>query len=27
VVRFAADRPDLAPEFLPWLREFLDEIS
>jgi UTP--glucose-1-phosphate uridylyltransferase len=27
VVKFAADRPDLAPEFLPWLREFLDEIS
>ncbi|MCG5220408.1 UTP--glucose-1-phosphate uridylyltransferase GalU [Streptosporangium sp. KLBMP 9127] len=23
VVQFAADRPDLAPEFLPWLREFL----
>ncbi|WP_433515396.1 UTP--glucose-1-phosphate uridylyltransferase GalU [Nonomuraea sp. CA-143628] len=27
VVKFAADRPDLAPEFVPWLREFLDEIS
>jgi UTP--glucose-1-phosphate uridylyltransferase len=27
VVQFAADRPDLAPEFLPWLREFLDERS
>ncbi|WP_336216957.1 UTP--glucose-1-phosphate uridylyltransferase GalU [Nonomuraea sp. LPB2021202275-12-8] len=27
VVKFAADRPDLAPDFLPWLREFLDEIS
>ena len=23
VVQFAAERPDLAPEFLPWLREFL----
>ncbi|MET8047809.1 MULTISPECIES: UTP--glucose-1-phosphate uridylyltransferase GalU [unclassified Streptosporangium] len=23
VVQFAADRPDLAPEFLPWLKEFL----
>jgi len=27
VVRFAAERPDLAPDFVPWLREFLDEIS
>jgi UTP--glucose-1-phosphate uridylyltransferase len=27
VVQFAADRPDLAPEFLPWLREVLDERS
>ncbi|GAA2211389.1 UTP--glucose-1-phosphate uridylyltransferase GalU [Nonomuraea monospora] len=27
VVKFAADRKDLAPEFVPWLREFLDEIS
>ncbi len=27
VVKFAADRPDLAPEFLPWLREFLDEMA
>lgn len=27
VVKFAADRPDLAPEFVPWLREFLDEIG
>jgi UTP--glucose-1-phosphate uridylyltransferase len=25
VVQFAADRPDLADEFLPWLREFLSE--
>ncbi|GAA5072052.1 UTP--glucose-1-phosphate uridylyltransferase [Thermocatellispora tengchongensis] len=25
VVQFAADRPDLAPDFVPWLREFLDE--
>jgi UTP--glucose-1-phosphate uridylyltransferase len=23
VVQFAAERPDLAPEFLPWLREFV----
>jgi UTP--glucose-1-phosphate uridylyltransferase len=23
VVQFAAERPDLAPEFLPWLKEFL----
>ena len=27
VVKFAADREDLAPEFVPWLREFLNEIS
>ncbi|MCF6471463.1 UTP--glucose-1-phosphate uridylyltransferase GalU [Nonomuraea sp. MG754425] len=27
VVKFAAGREDLAPEFVPWLREFLDEIS
>jgi UTP--glucose-1-phosphate uridylyltransferase len=25
VVQFAADRPDLADEFLPWLEEFLAE--
>ncbi len=25
VVRFANERPDLAEEFLPWLRDFLDE--
>jgi UTP--glucose-1-phosphate uridylyltransferase len=24
VVQFAAERPDLAPEFIPWLRQFLD---
>ncbi|MBO3751490.1 UTP--glucose-1-phosphate uridylyltransferase GalU [Streptosporangiaceae bacterium NEAU-GS5] len=24
VVQFAAERPDLAPEFMPWLRQFLD---
>jgi UTP--glucose-1-phosphate uridylyltransferase len=23
VVQFAADRPDLAAEFLPWLRDFV----
>lgn len=27
VVKFAADREDLAPDFVPWLREFLDEIG
>ncbi|MBN6051076.1 UTP--glucose-1-phosphate uridylyltransferase GalU [Nonomuraea sp. RK-328] len=27
VVKFAADRKDLAPEFVPWLREFLNEIG
>ncbi|WP_169983524.1 MULTISPECIES: UTP--glucose-1-phosphate uridylyltransferase GalU [unclassified Microbispora] len=25
VVQFAANRDDLAPEFMPWLREFLDK--
>jgi UTP--glucose-1-phosphate uridylyltransferase len=25
MVMFAAERPDLAPEFLPWLRKFLEE--
>ncbi|MER5999172.1 UTP--glucose-1-phosphate uridylyltransferase GalU [Nonomuraea sp. NPDC051941] len=27
VVKFAAGREDLAPDFVPWLREFLDEIG
>ncbi|MBF8193796.1 UTP--glucose-1-phosphate uridylyltransferase GalU [Nonomuraea sp. K274] len=27
VVKFAAGREDLASEFVPWLREFLDEIG
>jgi UTP--glucose-1-phosphate uridylyltransferase len=27
VVQFAATRDDLAPEFIPWLREFLDEAG
>ncbi|GLX02173.1 UTP--glucose-1-phosphate uridylyltransferase [Microtetraspora sp. NBRC 16547] len=27
VVQFAADREDLAPEFIPWLREFLDQAG
>ncbi|MGN9840575.1 UTP--glucose-1-phosphate uridylyltransferase GalU [Nonomuraea sp. H19] len=27
VVKFAANREDLAGEFVPWLREFLDEIG
>jgi UTP--glucose-1-phosphate uridylyltransferase len=25
VVQFASERPDLAPEFMPWLREFVDK--
>jgi UTP--glucose-1-phosphate uridylyltransferase len=25
VVMFASERPDLAPEFMPWLREFIDK--
>ncbi|MFG1703761.1 UTP--glucose-1-phosphate uridylyltransferase GalU [Nonomuraea sp. M3C6] len=27
VVKFAADREDLAPDFVPWLREFLNEVG
>jgi UTP--glucose-1-phosphate uridylyltransferase len=27
MVEFAAKRPDLAPEFIPWLRKFLEEQS
>ncbi|GAA4214329.1 UTP--glucose-1-phosphate uridylyltransferase GalU [Microbispora amethystogenes] len=27
VVQFAANRGDLAPDFLPWLRQFLDQIE
>jgi UTP--glucose-1-phosphate uridylyltransferase len=27
VVKFAADREDLAADFVPWLREFLDEVG
>ncbi|SEG92153.1 UDP-glucose pyrophosphorylase [Thermomonospora echinospora] len=25
LVQFASERPDLAPEFMPWLREFVDK--
>ncbi|MCW2892882.1 MAG: hypothetical protein JWO75_2371, partial [Actinomycetia bacterium] len=25
MVMFAAERPDLAGEFIPWLRKFLEE--
>jgi hypothetical protein len=25
-VMFAAERPDLAGEFIPWLRKFLEEL-
>jgi UTP--glucose-1-phosphate uridylyltransferase len=27
LVMFAAERPDLASEFIPWLRKFLDELQ
>ena len=26
MVMFAAERPDLAGEFIPWLRKFLEEL-
>jgi hypothetical protein len=26
-VMFAAERPDLAPEFIPWLRKYLEELK
>jgi len=26
-VIFAAERPDLASEFIPWLRKFLEELQ
>jgi UTP--glucose-1-phosphate uridylyltransferase len=26
VIQFACERPDIAPEFLPWLREYLDGL-
>jgi UTP--glucose-1-phosphate uridylyltransferase len=25
-IQFACDRPDIAPEFVPWLREYLDTL-
>jgi UTP--glucose-1-phosphate uridylyltransferase len=25
-IKFACDRPDIAPEFVPWLREYLDTL-
>ena len=25
-IQFACDRPDIAPEFVPWLREYLDRL-
>ena len=27
LVQFAVERPDVAPEFVPWLRKFLDNLS
>jgi UTP--glucose-1-phosphate uridylyltransferase len=26
VVQFALERPDVAAEFLPWLRKYLDDL-
>jgi UTP--glucose-1-phosphate uridylyltransferase len=26
MVQFACERPDLAPEFVPWLRKYLDDV-
>jgi UTP--glucose-1-phosphate uridylyltransferase len=25
-IQFACDRPDIAPEFVPWLRSYLDTL-
>jgi UTP--glucose-1-phosphate uridylyltransferase len=25
-IQFACDRPDVAPEFVPWLRSYLDSL-
>ena len=25
-VQFACERPDIAPEFMPWLRDYLDSL-
>jgi UTP--glucose-1-phosphate uridylyltransferase len=27
LVQFACERPDVAPEFLPWLRKYLDNLG
>jgi UTP--glucose-1-phosphate uridylyltransferase len=27
IVQFASERPDIAPEFVPWLRKYLDELA
>ena len=27
IVQFASERPDVAPEFLPWLRKFVDDLG
>jgi len=27
IIQFACERPDVAPEFLPWLRKFMDELT
>ena len=26
-VQFACERPDVAPEFIPWLRAYLDSLE
>ena len=27
LVQFACERPDIAPEFVPWLRKYLDNLG
>lgn len=27
IVQFACERPDIAPEFLPWLRKYVDDLA
>jgi UTP--glucose-1-phosphate uridylyltransferase len=27
IVQFACERPDVAPEFLPWLRKYVDDLG
>jgi UTP--glucose-1-phosphate uridylyltransferase len=27
IVQFACERPDIAPEFVPWLRKYLDDLA